>query len=307
MTDSSPIDAVGKFPGSTVSVLTPAGVGAIACVEIRGPQAWDAVCQHFRPAGKQPLPELPVPHRFWFGTLGRGDGPGDEVILSAKESSWEIHSHGGRRVVRWIVELFLAHGFKEVPGLPGGRSPVLELLTRATTERTASILLDQHHGSFRRAVESILVDVETNSETLRRLADLAPLGRHLVDPWRVVIAGPPNVGKSSLLNALAGYTRSVVAATPRTPRDVVTVRPAIDGWPIEMTDTAGLRDAPTSLEQQGIERARAALAGADLRLWLLDGSAAKVLPEDGADWCLLLNKTDLPAAWDWREVPDALP
>jgi tRNA modification GTPase len=67
------------------------------------------------------------------------------------------------------------------------------------------------------------------------------LGRHLTRPWRVVVAGAPNVGKSSLINALAGFTRTVVTAVPGTTRDVVATAAAIDGWPVELIDTAGLR------------------------------------------------------------------
>ena len=59
----------------------------------------------------------------------------------------------------------------------------------------------------------------------------------------MVVAGPPNVGKSSLVNALAGYQRAVVSEVAGTTRDVVTVQLAFDGWPVELTDTAGLRDA----------------------------------------------------------------
>src|SRR5207244_11945531 len=76
---------------------------------------------------------------------------------------------------------------------------------------------------------------------LDELARYAGVGRHLTAPWRVAVAGAPNVGKSSLVNALAGYQRSVVAPTPGTTRDVVTALLAIDGWPVELADTAGLR------------------------------------------------------------------
>ena len=67
----------------------------------------------------------------------------------------------------------------------------------------------------------------------------------------MVIAGAANVGKSSLVNALAGYQRSVVAATPGTTRDVVTALIAVDGWPVELADTAGWRTDADPLERKG--------------------------------------------------------
>jgi len=299
MIESTPPDAVGGLSESTIAILTPPGVGAIACVQLRGALTWGAVRQNFRPSGKQSLPELPVPQRFWFGTLGEGDAPGDEVILSTKHEGLEIHCHGGQRVVRWIVELFLARGFTEVPAFGEGNQ-LLQLMARATTERSAAILLDQYHGAFQQAVELILSDIEAHSAKLQRLADLAPHGRHLVEPWRVVIAGPPNVGKSSLLNALAGYSRSIVAPIAGTTRDVVTALLAFEGWPISLSDTAGLRESAEALEAEGIAKTVGELAGADLIVWVMDASAeAPVEPpaEIAAERLLVVwNKSDLFAA-----------
>ncbi len=134
---------------------------------------------------------------------------------------------------------------------------------------------------------------------MTQLARYAELGQRLTRPWRVTVAGAPNVGKSSLVNALAGYQRSIVAATPGTTRDVVTTRIALDGWLIELADTAGLRSKAEALEEQGIRRAKAAAVSADLLLWVLDGSAPAVWPDEEIGTVLYVrNKTDLPSAWD---------
>jgi tRNA modification GTPase len=273
-----------------VAVLTPPGTGAIATLAVVGPRAWELARTHFRPAGK-PLPESPEVDRVRFGTLG-----GDEVVLVAPATDRvEVHCHGGRQLVRVLVGLFVADGCVQVgwDGVePAGEfdTRALDPLTRAPTVRTAGILLDQYHGAFARSTD------------LARLAALAPIGRHLVAPWRVVVAGPPNVGKSSLVNALAGFTRTVVSPTAGTTRDVVTVPLALDGWPVELLDTAGLRDAD-GLEAEGIALARDAAATADLVLWVLDGAADRPeLPVDG-DPLLVVNKTDQPAGWDWAGVP----
>ena len=143
---------------------------------------------------------------------------------------------------------------------------ILGLVTRAPTLRAAAVLLDQSHGAFASAVAGCLEDLSQ----LPRLAALAAVGRHLVEPWQVVLAGPPNVGKSSLINALAGFERSVVAPVAGTTRDVVTVRVAFDGWPVELSDTAGLRDSGEALEAEGIARTKSRLASADLVVWVMD-------------------------------------
>ena len=92
---------------------------------------------------------------------------------------------------------------------------------------------------------------------------MAPLGLHLARPWQVVVAGPPNVGKSSLINALAGYPRAIVHWAPGTTRDAVTVETVLDGWPVELCDTAGLRTAGDAVERAGIELARRKMAQAE--------------------------------------------
>jgi tRNA modification GTPase len=95
-----------------------------------------------------------------------------------------------------------------------------------------------------------------------------PAAERLKDGIRVVIAGPPNAGKSSLLNALAGREAVIVTAVPGTTRDLVEAPVALGGIPFVLTDTAGLRDSEDEVETIGVARARASLAGADIVLWL---------------------------------------
>ena len=108
-----------------------------------------------------------------------------------------------------------------------------------------------------------------------RIDDLlqrAPIARHLTEPWRVVIAGPPNAGKSTLLNAIVGFQRAIVFDQPGTTRDVVTAVTALDGWPVEFADTAGLRESSDELERAGIQRAQNEMRSADLVLLVFDSS-----------------------------------
>src|SRR5690606_17771639 len=97
------------------------------------------------------------------------------------------------------------------------------------------------------------------------------VGLHLDQPWRVVLAGPPNVGKSSLINAILGYRRSITLDQPGTTRDVLEAQTVIEGWPVRLSDTAGIRDAAEcEIETAGIELARGELESADLVLWIRD-------------------------------------
>jgi tRNA modification GTPase len=256
--------------------------------------------------------------------LGRfGDDAADEVVLSIRQVEpfpWlELHCHGGVEVVRLCLELLQRRGvtvcsWQELESLTGGnrlRTTALAALTETRTVRTAAILLDQVNGAFAHAVEAILTaldqDVAEAGRLLTELTKHSSLGRHLTRPWRVVIAGAPNVGKSSLINAIAGYQRSIVAPTPGTTRDVISVEIAADGWPIELVDTAGLRSEADPLEAQGIDLAREAVAGADLCLWVLDASAPPIWPDVNSDRLrLVVNKIDREPAWDSEHLANSV-
>jgi tRNA modification GTPase len=95
-----------------------------------------------------------------------------------------------------------------------------------------------------------------------------PTAERLRDGIRVVIAGPPNAGKSTLLNALAGRDAAITSSIPGTTRDLVEAPTAIGGVPFVLVDTAGLRDSEDEIEAIGVERAQQSLAAADLVLWL---------------------------------------
>ena len=100
-------------------------------------------------------------------------------------------------------------------------------------------------------------------------------GEILRDGFRVVLAGPPNAGKSSLLNALARRDAAIVSEEAGTTRDVIEVRLDLDGLPVIVTDTAGIREPQGAIEREGIRRTLAHAREADLVLWLSDASAPR--------------------------------
>lgn len=153
---------------------------------------------------------------------------------------------------------------------------------------------------------SLIQSAEDLAKELRVACD-ARRGRVLEQGFSVVLAGKPNVGKSSLLNALLGENRAIVTAQPGTTRDAVHGQMVLDGFRINLTDTAGLREAGGEAESIGIERARRAIRTADLLLLVLDASAS-LSPEDAelleetkeSERFVLLNKSDLPPMLDIR-------
>jgi tRNA modification GTPase len=243
------------------------------------------------------------------------------ALYQLRPTPWlELQVHGGQEVVRWLFETFEAYGIRAqssqdfVLRTTQDRLQALACaaFAEARTARTAAILLDQFHGAFSRALDTIhnAVTHDRFTEAAAALAEVmrfASLDRHLTAPWQVVIAGAPNVGKSSLVNALAGFQRSIVASTPGTTRDVVRTCLAIDGWPVEVADTAGLRAAAEHLEGAGVGLARDAVAGADLCLWVYDAGSDPIGPDVSAARLLsVLNKIDLAATWDTARLAGAI-
>src|SRR6185437_11647747 len=109
------------------------------------------------------------------------------------------------------------------------------------------------------------------AEIAAHLAD-GHRGERLREGVAVAILGPPNAGKSSLMNALARREVAITAATAGTTRDVIEVALDLGGWPVVLADTAGLRDAGDAIEEEGVRRARTRAAAADLKLIVVDAT-----------------------------------
>lgn len=129
-------------------------------------------------------------------------------------------------------------------------------------------------------------------------------GERLRDGLHIAIIGPPNAGKSSLLNALAQREAAIVSDIAGTTRDVVDVHLDLGGYPVVLADTAGLREAAETIESEGIRRARARAEAADLRLAVFDGAA---WPDLDAPTLALVDAATLPVVnkADLARVPDS--
>jgi tRNA modification GTPase len=194
----------------------------------------------------------------------------------------------------------------------------------AAQRRQALRQLDGGLGRLAEAWRARLIDAQARLEAAidfpdedlpsglweRASGDAAALAReigvHLADDRRgerlrqgvtVVLLGPPNAGKSSLLNALARREVAITAPSPGTTRDVIEVALDLAGYPVQLCDTAGLRPAADAVEEEGVRRARARAASADLKLVLYDATRpeerAAVSDLIDADAILIANKIDL--------------
>jgi tRNA modification GTPase len=152
-------------------------------------------------------------------------------------------------------------------------------------EDASDFTLESVRGAARAAIERI-----------DRALATADAAARLRDGFTVVIAGPPNVGKSTLMNALAGRDVAIISPIPGTTRDLIEVFLDLRGYPVILVDTAGIRDAHDPIEREGVARARRRAESADLMLWLSDGGDGQAPPSLESPMLFVRTKTDLKVA-----------
>ena len=217
-------------------------------------------------------------------------------------------------------------------------------LIRAKSDKSFDVALNQLEGIFSEKIRQIraqlmddLVNISVNIDypdedieqlTFEKLASnldaaLAKIeemlktsdtGRIITEGLKISIIGKPNVGKSSLMNALLRETRAIVTEIPGTTRDTIEEMLTIRGIPVKLTDTAGIRQTDDVIEKIGIEKSKEAFNNADLIIFMADGSR----PLDEEDFAIIdrigekkaiiiLNKTDLPQAFEAAEITELMP
>ncbi len=244
------------------------------------------------------------------------------VVVATADDAIEVHCHGGRAAVAAILRDLAAAGAATVDAetwlactaaahTSSVRVAATRILAQTSTERTAAIALDQLRGAVDRFAATLAAQLREAAasgvlpEVQARVAEVlgrASLGAHLAEPWNVVLAGPPNVGKSSLLNALLGYRRAITFASPGTTRDVVSADAAIGGWPVRLSDTAGVRATDAALEAEGVRRTGTALEKADLVLLVIDSQSGWT-----ATHRELRARTSAPCLFVWNKADLAEP
>jgi tRNA modification GTPase len=292
-----PINATPANPQATTfaCLLTPPGRSALAVIGVRGAAAEEAIAAHFAPRGKRPIQACPN-GSILFGRWG-GEGGEELVVVRRAADDLEVHCHGGTAAATAILADLAAGGCSPLSSqawlgmvVPGGGKPRNErttieaearlALSHARGPRAVQILTHQLAGSLATAFEELAsAKGGTHQDLANRLLAWQPLGLRLTQPWRVVVSGPPNAGKSSLVNALAGFSRSLVSPKAGTTRDVLETRLVLEGWDVVLTDTAGLREnTRDTVEQAGVARAVAAANTADLVIAVTASDAPPATP-----------------------------
>ena len=285
---------------STACKITGDTPSAIAVIELIGPQAAEWLARHWTPAHRsdtiridairygilrlqtqaQELPKNKLPANKLPGNAPVGESV---VVCRTAEDRYELHCHGGHAASQAILNCLLDEGiqiqsaiesFAQTQTDPIDTEATLELL-KAKTLRTARILMDQKRGALRDAFNQIDRALErADLPEARRLAEELKswnsVGKHLTAPFDVLLCGPPNVGKSSLLNRILGYRRAIVHDQAGTTRDLLVEETSIEGWPVRIQDSAGIRTSGDLTEQLGVQRAIEASSSADLQLILVD-------------------------------------
>ena len=300
---------------TSACVVTPAGRGGISVIVMRGPKSSRVLEKIFRPVKSH---KNAPPGALQLGSIIDNGREIDQAIVSRNGETIEINIHGGPVVTRKTIELLAEGGVTIVPpddpraggfnlahprwNNPAVGAEMLQSLVQAKSGFVVSVISNQWSSGLSRlaaqTIEKLSGDTSNLpsdlADNLVRAASALPKSTKLLNPPQVVLAGPPNVGKSTLTNALAGRQVSIVHDTPGTTRDWVRELAILDGIAVFLTDTAGLFDSAQGIEAQAVARAEKCARDGDLVL-LVTGESPLDVPPWLADNNLLrvANKCDI--------------
>ena len=320
-------------------VLTPAGPGAVAVLElhISDSDLLNSALAPFRRHAAAVSP--PEYHHLPLNRILLGSWHGEDVLLiRTAPAYWEIHCHGGVAAVRRILEQLALAGLCIVqPGASTGHSckdilqpgklnshqeslanlieaAVRRNLSSCRTRTAADWVLRQLDGRLLTKLTQLgAADPQISQRARTELCQHQRFTDLLLRPIRVGLFGPPNAGKSSLLNTICGRERAIVSPQPGTTRDTVAAEIQTHGWALSLNDTAGLHQQPESpLEFQGIRKSLAAVAHCDAACILVP--VDQPLPDlfqlnlqfsECPCRILVLSRSDLPV-FQGNFLPDAI-
>ena len=309
------------------AVMTGQGTGAISTIQIFGGAAEKTIKKIFKPSGNKPA--VFEPGKILLGTIAEDGETIDQVTVGCEgPNNFAINCHGNPLIVEMIMRLLGQHGAKLVTAeqllakiISAGKSHNTIALeaklaqVKAQTVEGTKIIANQVDGGLNKKatewfenVNAISLDeIKAEAEQILETSRIAKL---IIAGCKAVIAGPPNSGKSTLLNCLAGRDKAIVTDIKGTTRDWVSARCQIGPLCVELFDTAGLDEnlaarPENTVERQAQQRSIQILEYADLVLLVLDSCQTadqldeKLLKKITDKKILtVLNKSDLPARFD---------
>lgn len=290
-----------------VKRLTARGRGAVAVIRVQlwSDEAREAINQCFVAVNGVRTADAAV-GRILYGHWGHED----VVVVRVADHEWEINCHGGDAAVAAIckslagLEVSAAVSDKvshsEVSQLD---AELLSVLLKCRTRQTAEFVLAQQQGVLSGFLQS-LCECKNNDAICRMIQESLlweKFAYHLTTPWQIAVVGQPNAGKSSLLNAIVGYERSIVFDQPGTTRDRVEAQVTLDGFPFVLADTAGIRESADEIEAFGVAEARLSIRNCDACLIVVDANVGWTqadtdllgLVPPGHPVAIIFNKIDL--------------
>lgn len=314
--------------------MTGKGTGAISTIQVFGDSAQNIITKIFQPAGKK-LAEFET-GKILLGTIHDGDKKIDQVTIGCEQPrTFTINCHGNPLLVEMIMQLLRRNGVqiltaeqlqtKILTEQKTSNTIAIEAklaLSKAKTLKGTKIVLNQIDSGFNKTAKDWLENlddiypdkIQAEASEILQISRIAKL---IIYGCKAVLTGPPNSGKSSLLNCLVGRQKSIVTDISGTTRDWVTAECLIDSLLLELIDTAGLDeklsdDAPDIIEKTAQQKAIDTLDQGDLILLVLDNSQNDNLDTQlierfaGKKILTVLNKSDLPAKFDTNKLPDFL-
>ena len=320
--------------GCVAALMTSAGTGAIATIQIFGESSKALLAKVFRPAGTKSATFKTG--QVLIGTITDGHKTIDQVTIGCEgPATFAIHCHGNPLIVEMIMQRLQNCGAtlltaeqlrtKILTAQGSNNSIVIEAklaqLSAKTLEGTKIIANQIDAGLSKRARDWIENIEETPLDEIKteavRILQVSQAAKLMIYGGTAVLTGPPNSGKSTLLNCLAGRQKAIVTDVKGTTRDWIEARCQIDGLSLTLIDTAGLEDGlggpRNTIEEIAQKKTAEILKEADLILLVLDNSQLKKELHDRFGKMLaarkvitVLNKSDLPTRLDSRRLPDDL-
>ncbi len=283
------------------SITTPIGEGGIGVIQVSGPNSLEIVNAVFRGKKDKDLRNAES-KRLYYGEIHLNGTAVDEVIVNVlrKEDSFtgddlvEVNCHGGIRAVKKTLECIVSAGAKEThweeltnrsfinDKIDLIQKEALLEIPQAKTRLGVKVLLDQYNGALSSFINNLINEMNRGDninqdfsyihDKLREILETAAFGCAITSPQKLIITGKPNVGKSTLINTLLREDRSIVHSEPGTTRDAVDSMFSIDGIPLTIVDTAGIRETNHVVERLGVLESKKQLKQADKIIFMLDNS-----------------------------------